>query len=152
MTHELDGKVALVTGGTTGIGRETAIAFARAGAKVIVSGRGIERGRETVSSIQKEGGEATFIQTDISQATEVEAMIAKAVETHERLDCVFNNAGTEGKLAPITELTEEDLNLVKAKVQLQLTPFRRGCLLNLIQECGMHSFAVRVEAGGFLRL
>lgn len=112
MNNSLKGKVALVTGGTTGIGQETAIALAGVGAKVIVAGRGIERGEETVNLIQKEGGEATFIKADISQAAEVEAMVAKAVETYGRLDCAFNNAGTEGKLASITELSEEDLNKV----------------------------------------
>lgn len=112
MNNSLKGKVALVTGGTTGIGQESAIALAGVGAKVIVAGRGIERGEETVSLIQKEGGEATFIKADISQAAEVEAMVNEAVETYGRLDCAFNNAGTEGKLAPITELSEEDLNKV----------------------------------------
>lgn len=112
MNNSLKGKVALVTGGTTGIGQETAIALAGVGAKVIVAGRGIERGEETVNLIQKEGGEATFIKADISQAAEVEAMVKEAVETYGSLDCAFNNAGTEGKLAPITELSEEDLNKV----------------------------------------
>lgn len=112
MNNSLKGKVALVTGGTTGIGQESAIALAGVGAKVIVAGRGIERGEETVSLIQKEGGEATFIKADISQAAEVEAMVKEAVETYGSLDCAFNNAGTEGKLAPITELSEEDLNKV----------------------------------------
>ena len=108
----LKGKVALVTGGTTGIGRESAIALARAGAKVVVTGRGTERGEATVNSIKKEGGEATFIQADISQAAEVETTIAKTVEIYGSLDCALNNAGTEGKLAPITELTEENFNQV----------------------------------------
>ena len=112
MTNNLKGKVALVTGGTTGIGKETAIAFARTGAKVVVAGRGIEAGEATVDSIKQAGGEATFIKADISQAAEVEALIAKTVETCGSLDCAFNNAGTEGKLAPITELTEADLDKV----------------------------------------
>lgn len=112
MTDGLKEKVALVTGGTTGIGRETSIALARAGAKVIVSGRGIEQGEETVKLIRHQGGEAAFVRADVSQAREVEQMIAKAVETYGRLDCAFNNAGTEGKLAPITELSPEDFNKV----------------------------------------
>lgn len=112
MKENFDGKVVLVTGGTGGIGQETAIAFARAGAKVVVSGRREEQGQKTVSLIEQEGGEATFVQTNISQATEVEAMVAKTVETYGRLDYAFNNAGTEGKLAPITELTEADLDRV----------------------------------------
>ena len=112
MTNNLKGKVALVTGGTTGIGKETAIALAKAGAKVVVSGRGEDKGKETVDSIKQAGGEATFIKADISQPTEVEALIAKTVETYGSLDCASNNAGTEGKLAPITELTEADLDKV----------------------------------------
>ena len=110
--NSLKGKVALVTGGTKGIGREASISLARSSAKVVVSGRGQEQGEETVNLIQKEGGEATFIQTDITQATEVEKMIAQTVEIYGRLDCAFNNAGTEGKLAPITEMSESDLNFV----------------------------------------
>ena len=112
MTNTLKGKVALVTGGTAGIGRETAIALAIAGAKVIVSGRRIEQGEETINLIRHKGGEATFVQADVSQATEVERTIAKAVETYGSLDCAFNNAGVEGKLAPITELSLEDFNKV----------------------------------------
>ena len=112
MNNNLKDKVALVTGGTTGIGRETAMALAKAGAKVIVSGRGKDKGEATVDSIKQAGGEATFIQADISQAAEVKALITKTVETYGRLDCAFNNAGTEGKLAPITELTESDLDKV----------------------------------------
>ena len=112
MNNNLKGKVALVTGGTKGIGRETSISLARNGAKVVVSGRGQEQGEETVNLIKKEGGEATFIQTDITEATEVEKMIAQTVEIYGSLDCAFNNAGTEGKLAPITELSESDLNFV----------------------------------------
>ena len=66
MTDGLKEKVALVTGGTTGIGRETSIALARAGAKVIVSGRGIEQGEETVKLIRHQGGEAAFVRADVS--------------------------------------------------------------------------------------
>lgn len=79
---------------------------------MVISGRRVEQGTETLRLIEKEGGEAIFVKTDISNATEVSAMIAKAVETYGRLDYAFNNAGTEGKLAPITELSEEDFNLV----------------------------------------
>ncbi|MEM7593981.1 MAG: SDR family oxidoreductase [Cyanobacteria bacterium P01_A01_bin.83] len=112
MTNSLKGKVALVTGGTTGIGRETAIALAVIGAKVVVSGRGKEKGKATVDLIKKQGGEATFIKADISQGTEVKALIEKTVATYGSLDCAFNNAGTEGTLSPITELSESDLNKV----------------------------------------
>jgi NAD(P)-dependent dehydrogenase (short-subunit alcohol dehydrogenase family) len=76
MTKELDGKVALVTGATSGIGRETAILFAKAGAKVVVSGRREPEGNETLDLIRAAGGEGLFVQTDVSKASEVEALVS----------------------------------------------------------------------------
>jgi NAD(P)-dependent dehydrogenase (short-subunit alcohol dehydrogenase family) len=107
-----EGKVALVTGGTTGIGQAAAIAFAQNGAKVVVSGRRTEEGEKTVHLIEQKGGKASFVKTDISNAAEVSSLIANIVETFGSLDYAFNNAGTEGKLAPITDLTEEDFDRV----------------------------------------
>lgn len=112
MKESFAGKVALVIGGTTGIGQASALAFARNGAKVVVSGRRAEQGKAIVQAIELEGGEASFVKTDISNAAEVSALIAKVGETYGRLDYAFNNAGTEGKLAPIVELTEEDFDRV----------------------------------------
>lgn len=102
------GKVALITGGSSGMGRAAAIAFAKAGANVVIAARRVQEGSETVRLIKDVGGEATFIQTDVSRSEEVAALIDKTIDTYGRLDCAFNNAGTEGKFAPITELTEVD--------------------------------------------
>src|SRR5213593_4637709 len=89
-------KVALVTGATSGIGLATALAFAREGAKVVLSGRREKEGNQVVSRIRKSGGEATFIKTDVSSEAEVEALVNKTVSTYGRLDAAFNNAGIEG--------------------------------------------------------
>jgi NAD(P)-dependent dehydrogenase (short-subunit alcohol dehydrogenase family) len=108
MTAELQGKVALVTGGTSGIGRDTAVLFAKAGAKVVVAGRREAEGNETVELIRAAGGEGVFVKADVSKAPEVEMLVRKTVEAFGRLDVAFNNAGIEGIWLPITEQTEED--------------------------------------------
>jgi NAD(P)-dependent dehydrogenase (short-subunit alcohol dehydrogenase family) len=104
----LEGKIALVTGGASGIGRATALAFAREGAKVIVSDIVVEGGEETVQMVKAAGREALFVKADVSKATEVETLIRKVVETYGRLDCAFNNAGIEGVLVPTAECSEEN--------------------------------------------
>lgn len=100
-------KVALVTGGNSGIGRASAIAFAREGANVVVAARREEEGQKTVQLIRDAGGEATFIQTDVSRSDEIARLIDKTVKIYGRLDCAFNNAGTEGIFSPMLDLTEE---------------------------------------------
>ena len=112
MTLKLEGKVALITGGSSGIGRTTALVFAREGAKVIIADVLIESGKETVQKIKSEGGEATFIKTDVSRAVEIMAMIDSTVATYGRLDCAFNNAGIEGTIATTADCTEENWDRV----------------------------------------
>jgi NAD(P)-dependent dehydrogenase (short-subunit alcohol dehydrogenase family) len=102
------GKVALVTGGSSGMGRAAAIAFGKAGAKVVVAARRELEGSATVRLITHAGGEATFIQSDVSNSGGITELIDQTIATYGQLDCAFNNAGTEGKFAPITELTETD--------------------------------------------
>ena len=99
-------KVALVTGGSSGIGRATALAFAKKGAKVIVVDR-IENS-EIVDLIRELGSEALFIKCDVSKTAEVKAMVDKTIETFGRLDYAFNNAGIEGNSAPTQDCTEEN--------------------------------------------
>ncbi len=108
MAGRLEGKVALVTGGSSGIGRACALAFAREGAKVVVADVLIEGGEETVGMIAESGGEAIFARADVSKAQDVEAMVKKAVRTYGRLDCAHNNAGIEGAIAPTADCTEEN--------------------------------------------
>ncbi len=108
MTAELHNKVAIVTGGTSGIGRDTSNLFAKSGAKVVVAGRREVAGKETVDLIKAAGGDAFFVKTDVSQNAEVRALVHKTVEKYGRLDIAFNNAGIEGNWIPIVEQSEED--------------------------------------------
>ena len=101
------GKVALVTGGNAGIGRATALEFARHGAKVVISGRREKEGNEVVAEIKAAGGEAIFVKTDVSKENEVKALIDQTLATFGRLDFAFNNAGVEQNLTPLPEQTEE---------------------------------------------
>ncbi len=110
MTKELQGKVGLVTGGTSGIGRETAVLFAKAGASVVVAGRRELEGEETIELVRAAGADGLFVKTDVSKASEVDTLIQKAVERFGRLDVAFNNAGVEGVLAPIVGQSEEDFD------------------------------------------
>jgi NAD(P)-dependent dehydrogenase (short-subunit alcohol dehydrogenase family) len=112
MTKRFENRVALVTGGSLGIGRATAIAFAAEGAKVVVANRGIEEGEETVKIIKENGGEAIFVQTDVSSSSDVEALVKKTIDTYGRLDCAFNNAGISGSMRPMIDLKEEDWDRV----------------------------------------
>jgi NAD(P)-dependent dehydrogenase (short-subunit alcohol dehydrogenase family) len=101
----MSNKVAIVTGASSGIGRAAAIALGRAGAKIVVVASREEQGQETVRLIQEAGGEALFVQADVTQASDIEAMIKKTLETYGRLDYAFNNAGsgTSGKIADLSE-------------------------------------------------
>jgi NAD(P)-dependent dehydrogenase (short-subunit alcohol dehydrogenase family) len=108
MAAELKGKVGIITGGTSGVGRETAILFATAGAKVVVAGRREQEGKETIELIRAAGGEGVFAKTDVTKASEVEALVQKTAETYGRLDIAFNNAGIEGVWVPIVRQSEED--------------------------------------------
>ncbi|MEL7316425.1 MAG: SDR family oxidoreductase [Cyanobacteria bacterium J06559_3] len=94
---QLTGKVALVTGGTSGIGKATAIAFAQAGASVVIAGRRQPEGDAVVSEIQAAGGNAIFVKTDVSEEDQMKALVENAVSTYGRLDIAFNNAGVEGE-------------------------------------------------------
>ena len=108
MAGSLESKVALVTGGSSGMGRATALIFAREGAKVVVADMNSEGGEDTVSMIKGAGGEAIFVHADVSSADDVEAMVNKAVETYGRLDCAHNNAGIEGTVGLRTHEYPED--------------------------------------------
>lgn len=110
MAGELESKVGLITGGTSGIGRETAVLFAKSGSKVVVAGRREPEGQQTVELIRAAGGEGLFVKADVSRASEVDALVKKTVERFGRLDIAFNNAGTEGVWVPIARQSEEDFD------------------------------------------
>ncbi|UCD22338.1 MAG: glucose 1-dehydrogenase [Chloroflexota bacterium] len=110
--NEFTGKVALVTGGSSGIGRATAIKFGEQGARVVVTARREKEGKETAEMIRKAGGEATFVQTDVRIASQVENMVNQTVERYGRLDIAFNNAGVGGIMARLVRTTEETFDKV----------------------------------------
>jgi NAD(P)-dependent dehydrogenase (short-subunit alcohol dehydrogenase family) len=111
MKNSYTNKVALVTGGTSGIGKATAIEFARAGAKVVLSGRREKEGAAVVAEIQHLGGEATFIRADLARDADVKAMVDFTVATYGRLDVAFNNAGVEW-FGPLDQATEAEYRRV----------------------------------------
>jgi NAD(P)-dependent dehydrogenase (short-subunit alcohol dehydrogenase family) len=104
-----EGKVAVVTGATGGIGRATAVEFGRAGARVVIAGRRQTEGQETVRLIEAAGGEGMFVRTDVSREADVAALMDATVETYGRLDCAVNNAGREAVVGVI-DASEEDFD------------------------------------------
>jgi NAD(P)-dependent dehydrogenase (short-subunit alcohol dehydrogenase family) len=106
----LQDKVVLITGGTSGIGRATAVAFGEAGAKVVLSGRREAEGEETAALIRDTGAECLFVRSDVSDEAEVQALVEKTIATYGRLDCAFNNAGIESPLKPLHEQSIEDFD------------------------------------------
>jgi NAD(P)-dependent dehydrogenase (short-subunit alcohol dehydrogenase family) len=149
MVADLEGKVALITGGTSGIGRETAILFAKSGARVVVAGRREKEGQETVELIRAAGGDGLFVKTDVSRTPEVVALVQKTAEKFGRLDVAFNNAGIEGVWVPIARQSEEDfdrtisINLkgvwlcLKYEIQQMLVQGTGGAIVNMASVNGL---------------
>lgn len=102
-----DGKVAIITGGSSGIGRATALAFGREGARVVVAARREAAGEETARDIRDAGGEAVFVRTDVTREDAVRDLVERAVDTYGKLDIAFNNAGQGSDPRPLIEQTEE---------------------------------------------
>ena len=150
---ELEGKVGLVTGGTSGIGRDTAVLFAKAGAKVVVAGRREMEGKETIELIRAAGGDSLFVKTDVSKASEVETLVKKVVEKFGRLDVAFNNAGIEGVWTSIVSESEEDwdrtfdINLkgvwlcLKYEIRQMLKQGGGGAIVNMASVAGLIGLA-----------
>jgi NAD(P)-dependent dehydrogenase (short-subunit alcohol dehydrogenase family) len=114
MARLLEGKAALVTGASSGIGRAAALAMAREGARVMAADMTEAAGNETVELIRKAGGEAQFIMINVAKADEAAAMVTAAVKAFGRLDCAFNNAGVSGKIARTADDTEENFDRIMA--------------------------------------
>jgi NAD(P)-dependent dehydrogenase (short-subunit alcohol dehydrogenase family) len=111
MTRRLQDKVVLVTGGSSGIGRASAVRFGKEGARVVIGDVNVEGGEETVKMIKQAGGEAIFVKANVSVAAEVEALVNKTVKTYGRLDRAFNNVGL-GDLTTVAQSTEADWDRV----------------------------------------
>ena len=112
MNTSLQNKVALITGGTSGIGKAAALGLAQAGAKVVVAGRRADEGNKVVEAIIQAGGEALFVKTDVSREADVKALVEKTVATFGRLDIAFNNAGIGGVSHSIETMDVEDYQSV----------------------------------------
>ncbi len=118
MSRSMEGKIVLVAGGSVGIGLAAAELFAQAGANVVIAARGVERGQEAEREIRRRGGNAVYMQADVSKATEVKELVDRIVETFGRLDHALNNAAVSGKLARTAEFSEEDFDAeVKANLK-----------------------------------
>jgi len=111
---KLEGKVAIVTGAASGIGRASALLFAEEGARVVVADWDAAKGEEVAREVKGKGGEAKFVKVDVSRAEDVQVMVTTAVESYGRLDVLFNNAGVEGEQAPTADCTLENFDRVIA--------------------------------------
>ena len=148
MNKLFNGEVALVTGGSSGIGRATALAFASEGARVVVASRRSEESAETVRLIQAAGGDAFFVKTDVSKTAEAEAMVAQAIQRYGALNFAFNNAGIEGDafvpLARYSEAMWDDviaINLkgvfLSMKYELPHIVASKGAIVNMASVAGL---------------
>ena len=111
-----ENKTVLITGGTSGIGKATALAFAKEGANVLISGRRVARGEELAKEITSAGGSALFVQTDVTREEDIVALIEKTVETFGALHIAFNNAGAEGRFGLLTTPVHEKPLILRAEV------------------------------------
>jgi NAD(P)-dependent dehydrogenase (short-subunit alcohol dehydrogenase family) len=132
----LKGKVALITGGGSGMGRASCVLFAREGARVAVVDRVAAAGVETVRLIDDEGGEASFIEADVGNSADVERMIGAAVADYGRLDVLFNNAGIEGPSVNLLEYGEEDWARVIAVNLTAVYVAMRAAIPHMIDQGG----------------
>lgn len=111
---KLDGKVAVITGAASGIGRATALLFAKEGAKLILADVDEEKGQQVAEEINRSGGTAKFLRTDVSNPEDVQRMIGAAVDSYGQLNVLYNNAGIEGDQAPTADCTLENFDRVIA--------------------------------------
>lgn len=154
MSHAtLSGRVALVTGAATGIGQTSAAVFAERGARLVLADVDVDGGEATAASIREAGGEAVFVRADVSDATDVQAMVAAAITRYGRLDCALNNAGIDGRMAPTHELAENEWDRViavnlrgvflcmKYEIRQMLAQPSGGAIVNVSSVAGLQGYA-----------
>jgi NAD(P)-dependent dehydrogenase (short-subunit alcohol dehydrogenase family) len=107
-----DGRTALVIGGTTGIGRATAVCFAKAGANVVIAGLGAAEGRQAEAEVKAAGAQALFIEADVTRESDMRDVMSRAVERFGRIHAAVNNAGIEGRFGPVQDATSEDFDRI----------------------------------------
>lgn len=146
----LENKVVLVTGGTSGIGKATALALGVAGAKVVFSGRREQEGKDTESLIRQSGAECLFVRSDVSSEEDVKTLVMRTVETYGKLDCAFNNAGIDPPVKPLHEQSIEDFDKLMAinlrglflcmKYEIQQMLAHGGVIVNNSSMVGLMAF------------
>ena len=145
-------KVAFITGGSYGIGRATAIAFARRGATVVIADCSEDKEGTTLRRVKEAGGEGMFIQCNVGDAAQVKEAIKKTIDTYGRLDFAFNNAGIEGLQAPVHECSEENWDktlqvnlkgvwLCMKEELIEMRKEKRGSIVNCASVAGLSGFA-----------
>lgn len=152
MTRHLQGSVALVTGGAAGIGKAAALAFAREGVRVAIADVKVEPGNEVAHAIERGGGQAIFIETDVSRTSDIERLVSTTVSAFGRLDYAFNNAGIEGELATTVECGEDNFDRILAvnlrglwlclrhELRQMLQQGQGGAIVNMSSVAGLVGF------------
>lgn len=136
MSLRFEGKVALITGGTSGIGKAAALEFAAEGARVVIAGRRANLASRIVDSIQARGGEASFVEADVGCADAVDSMMRAVLDRYGKIDCAFNNAGIGGENRPLAEQSRRSWDDV---IRINLTG---------VWMCMKHEIEAMLQAGG----
>jgi NAD(P)-dependent dehydrogenase (short-subunit alcohol dehydrogenase family) len=151
MAGTMTGKVVLVTGGSSGIGRATCVRFAQEGAVVVLAARRVAEGEQTAQLVRKTGGEALFVRTDVAQPADVQALVTTCLERYGRLDYACNNAGIEGTIVPLVEASEAQWDTIMGInlkgtwlcMKAEIPPMREqggGAIVNVASVAGMIGF------------
>jgi NAD(P)-dependent dehydrogenase (short-subunit alcohol dehydrogenase family) len=151
MAGTMTGKVALVTGGSSGIGRATCVRFAQEGAAVVVAARRAAEGEQTAQLVREAGGETLFVRTDVARPADVQALVTACLARYGHLDYACNNAGTEGPVGPLAECSEAEWDAIMGTnlkgtwlcMKAELPPMRAqggGAIVNVASVAGLIGF------------
>jgi len=151
MAGTMTGKVALVTGGSSGIGRATCVRFAQEGATVVLAARRVAEGEQTAQLVREAGGDACFVRADVAQSADVQALVTTCLERYGRLDYACNNAGIEGTIVPLVEYSEAQWDMIMGInlkgtwlcMKAEIPPMRTqggGAIVNVASVAGLIGF------------